>query len=330
MTPQPGGYVFISYSKKQRDYARRLADNLLRQGFNVWIDDRIDYGTNWWNEIVAAIQNCATLIVVMTPEAKESRWVQREVQLAENARKPIFPLLLEGDNWELFVLTQYLDVRDGNLPPPDFVDRLGTLTPRAARRGRLAAPAAVPKTGAGVNWLLRGVIVLLFVALVAGIGWFVLQQILPKLAQTSGPDRVLLEAVSPGPLAYEVMPAVTMDPAAAHDVLKLRLWQVIRLQDGRINFKAVLTFENVADKPFGLAFDQGNFNLQGFGGHRSPVVNGCCPGDLAPGTSREVVLLFEDMAGWVRNVPSEAQLNVEGVYPVQHAAWRLPLPDRLD
>jgi hypothetical protein len=90
-------HIFISYSQLNRDYARVLADQLLARGYDVWIDDRIDYGEDWWREIVRAIKLCAVFVVVMTPESGESRWVQREVTLADELRKPTFPLLLAGD-----------------------------------------------------------------------------------------------------------------------------------------------------------------------------------------------------------------------------------------
>jgi hypothetical protein len=31
-------YVFVSYSKKDSSYARKLADALLNRGFDVWFD----------------------------------------------------------------------------------------------------------------------------------------------------------------------------------------------------------------------------------------------------------------------------------------------------
>ncbi|MBE2271842.1 MAG: toll/interleukin-1 receptor domain-containing protein, partial [Anaerolinea sp.] len=48
-------HVFISYSRKNQPYARMLADELLRRGFDVWIDDRIDYGEDWEDVIWKAL-----------------------------------------------------------------------------------------------------------------------------------------------------------------------------------------------------------------------------------------------------------------------------------
>ena len=84
-------HIFISYSKKNRDYARQLADKLLELGFDVWIDDRIDYGENWEREIFKAIDGCSAFVVLMTPESYESDWVLRECQYADKRKKPQFP-----------------------------------------------------------------------------------------------------------------------------------------------------------------------------------------------------------------------------------------------
>src|SRR5262245_6275199 len=98
---QSGGHIFISYGREQQKYARKLANYLIENGFNVWIDDRINYGADWWDAIVKAIEDCAAFIILMTPDSQESRWVKRECQLAEKFGKITLPLLLEGLNWPL-------------------------------------------------------------------------------------------------------------------------------------------------------------------------------------------------------------------------------------
>lgn len=125
-------HIFISYSKKNSTYAYALADFLQEQGFNIWIDRiGVEYGVGWWDAIVDGLDKCGAVIVVMTPEAKASDWVQREVFIALQDKKPIFPLLLNGDNWKVFVLTQYVDVTDGSLPDGDLLKRLSHhVTPR--------------------------------------------------------------------------------------------------------------------------------------------------------------------------------------------------------
>lgn len=125
-------HIFISYSKKNKDYAYTLADFLQAHGFNVWIDRTgIEYGVDWWDAIVDGLRECGAFLVIMTPESKASVWVKREVFIALERRKPMFPLLLNGENWELFVLTQFASVVDGSMPDGDLLRRLGEhVTPR--------------------------------------------------------------------------------------------------------------------------------------------------------------------------------------------------------
>lgn len=136
-------HIFISYSTKNSKYAYKLADHLRNAGFDVWIDNaRLRSSDDWWESIVRALRECSAFIVVMTPESRKSKWVQREVTLADNWHKPMFPILLAGDNWEIFVRTQYEDVQsevisgippqyDGNLPDSEFISTLADHVPKS-------------------------------------------------------------------------------------------------------------------------------------------------------------------------------------------------------
>jgi hypothetical protein len=124
-------YIFISYNRQDQAYAQHLRDALTARDLPCWIDDRINPGDGWWDEIDRAIAGCACAVVLMTPAAKASRWVQREILLAEDRGKPIFPLLLAGDNWSLFVDTQYTAVEAGALPPDRFFDQLARVVREA-------------------------------------------------------------------------------------------------------------------------------------------------------------------------------------------------------
>lgn len=115
----------------------------------MWIDDQINYGEDWWAIIVNAIKTCRAFIVIMTPDADKSRWVQREVTIADQLHKKMFPLLLEGEivtseHWLMFVRTQYVDVRNGQLPGNDFYNDLAEYAQRHAFPGtEIAAPSHI-------------------------------------------------------------------------------------------------------------------------------------------------------------------------------------------
>ncbi len=147
-------YAFISYSTHNKDYAFRLAEALQSEGFDVWIDNNeLRTGDAWWDEITENLRGCGAFVVIMTPEAEASKWVQREAHYADNLDKPFFPLLLMGRSWPMFANIQHQDVRDGRLPPPRYYEVLARSIPRRATTGSNLSgldtsniPAVVPPT----------------------------------------------------------------------------------------------------------------------------------------------------------------------------------------
>ncbi len=120
-TPQT---LFISYSRQDVDYAQELTEHFQQSGFNVWIDSQIEYGDAWFRDIEKAIKSCAAFVLLMTPASYESEWVQKEILLAKRFKKPIFPLLLKGEEFGIVIDIQFADVRDGEMPNVDFHRRL--------------------------------------------------------------------------------------------------------------------------------------------------------------------------------------------------------------
>ena len=115
------GHIFISYSHKDTTYAHGLADHLRNMGFDTWLDERLDYGSQWPLEIQKQLDACAAFILIMSPRSFASDWVQSELQRAKRKLKPIFPLLLEGSEpWLSVESTQYYDVRGETLPDDKF------------------------------------------------------------------------------------------------------------------------------------------------------------------------------------------------------------------
>jgi TIR domain len=168
------GYLFISYSHKDRKYVSLLASRLEQEGFSVWIDERLDYGSEWPLELQQRLDACDALILVMTPRSLASKWVQNELNRAVRKEKPLFPLLLEGDEpWLSVESTQMVDVTGGTLPDDKFFDRLAEVTRQEKGRGKQlplsSSPASSrPKVNrrlTGILSLVLGLVVLLLLAL---------------------------------------------------------------------------------------------------------------------------------------------------------------------
>ena len=132
-------HIFISYSREDSAYVRKLAQALEREGLPVWLDERIDYGDRWPRVIEEHIDNCGAFVLVMSSHAKRSDWVEKELARALQKKKEIFPLLLEGDEWLEVQTLQHADVTGGVMPPPAFYKRLARAASPASRLKKKAA-----------------------------------------------------------------------------------------------------------------------------------------------------------------------------------------------
>lgn len=120
-------FAFISYARADEDFVYQLAQRLKAQQVNIWLDlMELKVGHDWWDEIEKHIIQCSVFIIVMSPGSKQSRWVKRELLLAEQKNKPIFPVLLNGEGWSRLADTQYEDMTDGIESPlrPQFINRI--------------------------------------------------------------------------------------------------------------------------------------------------------------------------------------------------------------
>jgi hypothetical protein len=89
-------FIFISYSKRDLDYALDVEVYLHQQHLNTWLFDVTYSNGRWWDEIVTAIHHASIVLAILTPESQTSRWVRREIDLAIHWEKPLYALLLEG------------------------------------------------------------------------------------------------------------------------------------------------------------------------------------------------------------------------------------------
>ena len=87
--------IFISYSKKDRDFAWKLADDLANAGHNVWIDRSLQVGEDWEQTIEKQLAEADEVIVVLSSNAIASKWVQHEGSIAYGLKKRMYPVLIE-------------------------------------------------------------------------------------------------------------------------------------------------------------------------------------------------------------------------------------------
>lgn len=110
-------HLFLSYSRRNTAEMHQVRDHLRVKMFDVWTDESLTAGTPAWETAIAnAIENSAALVVLLSPDAKQSEWVNREVSYADAQEIPILPVLIDGDDRTAIpfrlVSTQRIDARD--------------------------------------------------------------------------------------------------------------------------------------------------------------------------------------------------------------------------
>lgn len=90
--------VFISYSHKDEELARRVAAALDEAGMTTWYDQReIMPGDNWAEKIAQGLRESEAMVVLLTPHALDTLSVRREIEFAlgEKAyRNRLIPVLV--------------------------------------------------------------------------------------------------------------------------------------------------------------------------------------------------------------------------------------------
>ncbi len=94
--------VYLSYSHRDKDFARRLASDLKKAGIRVWIDESaLKIGDNFAEKMREGIKEVDYLAVLISPNSLSSRWVSQEIQLAltqesDSNKLKVLPLMI-GD-----------------------------------------------------------------------------------------------------------------------------------------------------------------------------------------------------------------------------------------
>ncbi len=81
--------VFISYSRANQDFVRRVAEAVKRLGYSVWWDDELPPHRSYSEVITEKIGEARAAIVVWSGGSIGSEWVRAEADLARNQKKLI-------------------------------------------------------------------------------------------------------------------------------------------------------------------------------------------------------------------------------------------------
>src|SRR5687768_7601993 len=108
--------IFVSYSRADSLFIDQFVP-LLRRSFKgvheVWYDDDIHGGANWWEMILSEINVSDLFIYLISNESLQSAYCQAEFREALRLQKVILPLLIRR--------------ADFNLAPDDIRPQLGSI-----------------------------------------------------------------------------------------------------------------------------------------------------------------------------------------------------------
>lgn len=126
MSKLAGAPVFVSYQRRDVEYARLLAERLIGYGGEVWWDREIGPGEDWRERIVAALERAEIVVLLHSAAAERSEEVQKELAVASAGHKTLIAVRLENRPprgrflYEMAALNWIEAWRD----PADELDRL--------------------------------------------------------------------------------------------------------------------------------------------------------------------------------------------------------------
>lgn len=119
-------HIFLSYNHNDHVFALKTMKPRLEDAeFEVSTDDDIKAGTAWREEIDNKIRSAMALVVIMSPDARDSAYVTYEWACAWGAHIPVIPILHRPTSMHpQLELLQYLDFTLREPPWDRLLERL--------------------------------------------------------------------------------------------------------------------------------------------------------------------------------------------------------------
>lgn len=120
--------VFVSYSRKDIDFAKRITTELAKSQLDFWIDwEGIPPTVDWWREIEKGVEEADIFLFLISPDSAASKVCGREIDTAVKNAKRIIPLVVRDTradaapkqlshlNWIFFRESDNFDASFGKL-----------------------------------------------------------------------------------------------------------------------------------------------------------------------------------------------------------------------
>ena len=108
--------IFVSYARVDKPYCIRIIETL--HAHEVWYDQRLYAGQDWWKEILRRLDWCEVFIYLLSPDSVASLYCRRELEIAKRLNRHIIPVLINRDtvlpdkmrDWQYVDLSEKLTV----------------------------------------------------------------------------------------------------------------------------------------------------------------------------------------------------------------------------
>jgi TIR domain-containing protein/uncharacterized protein DUF4062 len=85
--------IFLSYSSKDREFAIWIKGEFKKDNYSLWRDgDSIEPGSAWMDQLTKALETCRIMVLVLSPDSINAKYVALEVEEFQTRGKRIFPV----------------------------------------------------------------------------------------------------------------------------------------------------------------------------------------------------------------------------------------------
>jgi len=105
--------IFVSYARVDRPYCVQIVEVL--DFHDVWYDQKLVGGNQWWKEIQRRLEWCEGFIYLFSAESLSSEYCRQEFETAQALGKHVFPVLIDKNVQipaDLSIL-HYINLSDG-------------------------------------------------------------------------------------------------------------------------------------------------------------------------------------------------------------------------
>lgn len=101
-------HIFISYSRKDINFAQKIVDALAANNLDTWIDWKsIPKGEDWEQEIYRGIEEADVFLFLISPDSVTSQMCNKEIACAVKNGKRILPIFISNvENKEVYGVTE--------------------------------------------------------------------------------------------------------------------------------------------------------------------------------------------------------------------------------